>query len=86
VPKILAAVLRYLAVVACLLVGAPCAVAQTIVGCVSHAGRLRIVDDVTRCRASERPLEWNQAGTAGPRGEPGLPGPVGPRGPSPVYF
>src|SRR5260370_6927224 len=44
-------------------------------------GALRYVPAGSRCRSSESPLSWNQAGPRGPRGLRGLRGLIGSQGP-----
>jgi hypothetical protein len=52
----------------------------TINGCVTRAGRLRIVTAASACRSTETALSWNQTGPQGPQGAQGPLGPQGPQG------
>ena len=49
-----------------------------------QGGALRVIDKAKgqSCRASERPLRWNQRGLQGARGVAGTPGAAGPTGPT----
>ena len=72
------------------------AATNEISGCYARmTGNLRVVPPGEACRASERPLSWNQTGpqgtpgpqgetgpqgVPGPQGQPGVEGPIGPQG------
>lgn len=57
----------------------------TIQGCVqTQTGYLRVVNDPSQCRVTERPLSWNQQGPQGPAGPQGPIGPPGANGTSVV--
>jgi len=54
----------------------------TIQACQANkTGFLRVVTDVSLCRAGETPLAWNIQGPVGPPGPSGPQGPGGPQGP-----
>ncbi|HVK87873.1 MAG TPA: hypothetical protein VM513_27325 [Kofleriaceae bacterium] len=54
---------------------------NTIHGCVSANGGLRIVESSGLCRNGETPLVWNIEGPQGPVGPEGAAGAAGPEGP-----
>jgi hypothetical protein len=54
-----------------------------IYGCYQgRTGLLRIVSDLSKCKKTEIPISWNQAGLQGPQGPTGPQGPQGPQGPT----
>jgi hypothetical protein len=57
---------------------------QTIYGCVSKSGALRIVSGAGQCKKTETSVSWGQNGTPGPQGPQGAQGPQGPKG-DPTY-
>ena len=54
---------------------------DTINGCVSASGALRVVNDGASCRPAETPISWNSAGQEGPAGPAGADGPAAPLDP-----
>ncbi len=50
-----------------------CFAEDIIYGCYQkNNGQLRIVNDASECRPSEKFIQWNEAGPAGPQGVPGV--------------
>ncbi len=54
---------------------------NTIHGCISKKGAVRIVDDPSLCMVNESLTEWNIVGPQGPQGPQGPAGPAGATGP-----